>query len=516
MPFVILSTVAGVPERLELPGPHCGIGRGTGCDLRLAEDSTVDLEHCRISEDEHGYELADLGSLTGTYVNGEKVETVRLAHGDKIGVGGFELAAELGPSGLVLRLRGAASSFITVASASAKAPAPPAPIDYAAAYALARPGLLNKAALSFAVFAACALGASVVGALVLAGRTTLPRPGPVSTAHAAVDLGITCASCHAPFRGAASARCESCHQGPEHQARQASAPACGSCHFEHRRLSRLAEVPDGRCAECHRELEVKGGGEPRVARSLLSFDDHPEFQPKADATPLFFNHAVHLKPGLPVEGGNRVTLTCDSCHAFNAERGEILPVSFDQHCQKCHALLFDDRFPPARHGEPQRVVKEVLGAFAGDPAGASRLSGDDLRRLIFGQRSGGLAYDEATRRQALVAADQLFRHQCTRCHRIEVVNALRVEVQPVRPPGGWLPGARFSHGPHRLVACTECHASAAASRRTADVLIPAKAACVACHGAGKEVATGCVTCHHYHEKSAAGWEATLPARNKTG
>jgi hypothetical protein len=345
----------------------------------------------------------------------------------------------------------------------------------------------------------------------------------VSVAHAAVGVGARCAECHLPWQGAAAERCERCHVGPEHQPTQAFEPACSDCHVEHRDLPRLARVSDGRCLACHRDLAVAGGGLPRVARRLTGFADHPDFRRREDRSPLKFGHERHLKPGLLGAGRRRVQLDCASCHAFDAERGEILPVAFEAHCQTCHDLAFDDRLPDqeAPHGPPDGVLTGILGAYARDREVLAALSPEELRRLIFGGSARlGLSFDERTRRLAFTAAEQMLRYRCTVCHQVELRSVVDARVAPPELPERWLLAARFSHGPHRLFACTDCHGAAAASRETAEVLLPGIAACQGCHGgAGSEAVAPesrggsvCVTCHHYHDKSAAGWEATLPGR----
>lgn len=548
MPFFLHRVVGQETQLQRVRGETLLIGRGTGAQLRFPEDASVDLEHALIRQDEKGYLLVDQGSVTGTYLNGQAIERARLSDDDRIEIGGYQLRVQIAhkedplflhvrpvaapeplPSGISTRKVSAETArTVTAMAPPAAAPAAAAPagteagaaptprrIDYAAAYALKRPGV-GKASLSLLGLAAAAVAAWV--AFAAAPATT--RPGPVSDAHAAVGLGADCARCHAPWRGVVAQRCEACHAGPEHQPTQAFEPPCGGCHNEHRRLPRLARVGDEQCVTCHRELTLAGGGEPRVARRITGFDDHPDFRPPTDADPLRLNHALHLKPGLRGPEGP-VQLECEDCHAFDAASDRILPVTFEQHCQSCHDLHFDDRFPDrqAPHGDPEAVVLGIFGAFAGGGESLTGLSDAEVRSLIFSGRGGGLAVDERVRRQAFTAADHLLRHRCTLCHVMEITSVREVRMEEPAIPAVWLEGARFSHGPHRLLACTDCHGAAAESRRTADVLIPVIAACTPCHGSAgqarapeERVPTTCVTCHHYHARTAAGWEATLAGR----
>lgn len=64
---------------------------GRGGDLRLT-DGRVSRRHARIVAHEGGYLLEDLKSSNGTYLNEEKVaEIQRLAHGDRIRIGPFQM-----------------------------------------------------------------------------------------------------------------------------------------------------------------------------------------------------------------------------------------------------------------------------------------------------------------------------------------------------------------------------------------------------------------------------------------
>ena len=57
----------------------------------LITDTGVSRKHAGIRRVEGGYELADLGSTNGVYVNGEKVARRRLSVGDVIRVGTTEI-----------------------------------------------------------------------------------------------------------------------------------------------------------------------------------------------------------------------------------------------------------------------------------------------------------------------------------------------------------------------------------------------------------------------------------------
>ncbi|HEX8069425.1 MAG TPA: sigma 54-interacting transcriptional regulator [Pyrinomonadaceae bacterium] len=62
------------------------LGRA-GTNAVALNDATVSRRHCQIAYAEGRYELTDLDSTSGTFVNGERVRAHTLAHGDLIGVG---------------------------------------------------------------------------------------------------------------------------------------------------------------------------------------------------------------------------------------------------------------------------------------------------------------------------------------------------------------------------------------------------------------------------------------------
>jgi len=67
----------------EVSGDVLRIGRGTRASLR-SDNPAVSLDHATIAHDAAGYSITDLGSITGTYVNGRPVETARLSKGDVV------------------------------------------------------------------------------------------------------------------------------------------------------------------------------------------------------------------------------------------------------------------------------------------------------------------------------------------------------------------------------------------------------------------------------------------------
>jgi pSer/pThr/pTyr-binding forkhead associated (FHA) protein len=52
---------------------YCVLGRSRSCTLRLPGDATVSRQHCLVELDGDGIWIQDLGSLNGTFVNGQKI-----------------------------------------------------------------------------------------------------------------------------------------------------------------------------------------------------------------------------------------------------------------------------------------------------------------------------------------------------------------------------------------------------------------------------------------------------------
>ena len=66
-------------------------GRHPESDIFL-DDITVSRRHAEIRRnDDGGYEACDTGSLNGTYLNRERIDSAELANGDELQIGKFKL-----------------------------------------------------------------------------------------------------------------------------------------------------------------------------------------------------------------------------------------------------------------------------------------------------------------------------------------------------------------------------------------------------------------------------------------
>jgi len=75
---------------LDLTGPDLLLGRHSQADLRMPLPD-VSRRHCRFVFSTAGWELIDVGSLNGVFVNGARVQRAMLRTGDHIRLGGLEL-----------------------------------------------------------------------------------------------------------------------------------------------------------------------------------------------------------------------------------------------------------------------------------------------------------------------------------------------------------------------------------------------------------------------------------------
>src|SRR6202163_4858271 len=90
--MAILKTPTGVVHRLN--GDTVTIGRGASNAIPLA-DSACSSRHAQFVADETGWRIEDRGSLNGTFVNSQRIQSARLGQGDHIQVGATELIFEL-------------------------------------------------------------------------------------------------------------------------------------------------------------------------------------------------------------------------------------------------------------------------------------------------------------------------------------------------------------------------------------------------------------------------------------
>jgi pSer/pThr/pTyr-binding forkhead associated (FHA) protein len=87
---LIVRAGAQAGSRFTLDRDLTRLGRHPDSEISL-DDITVSRRHADIRRADDGYEVADSGSLNGTYVNQERIERAVLRHGDELQIGKFRL-----------------------------------------------------------------------------------------------------------------------------------------------------------------------------------------------------------------------------------------------------------------------------------------------------------------------------------------------------------------------------------------------------------------------------------------
>ena len=83
-------------SRFLLDVPTTSAGRHPDSDIFL-DDVTVSRRHAEFRRDAGEFVVVDVGSLNGTYVNREPVDTAVLANGDEVQIGKLRLVFLTGP-----------------------------------------------------------------------------------------------------------------------------------------------------------------------------------------------------------------------------------------------------------------------------------------------------------------------------------------------------------------------------------------------------------------------------------
>lgn len=91
------TPTANLRARIELEGASCfldrdvaTIGRGLDNDV-VVEDRRVSRHHARLQRGPRGWEVMDLATTNGTFVNGKQIKQGPVGNGDTISLGGLEM-----------------------------------------------------------------------------------------------------------------------------------------------------------------------------------------------------------------------------------------------------------------------------------------------------------------------------------------------------------------------------------------------------------------------------------------
>jgi pSer/pThr/pTyr-binding forkhead associated (FHA) protein len=102
---LVLLSSGGPEQEYELGKARVTLGRATTNDIVLS-DNRLSRSHARLECGPAGCTLVDLGSSNGSYVNGQRVERLRLQPGDLLALGGaqfrFELSGPVAEAGMTI------------------------------------------------------------------------------------------------------------------------------------------------------------------------------------------------------------------------------------------------------------------------------------------------------------------------------------------------------------------------------------------------------------------------------
>jgi hypothetical protein len=390
-------------------------------------------------------------------------------------------------------------------------------------------------------------GAGLVWIIAMAasGDERLYNSGMISTRHAMLEK--KCNACHTTpwawrythpdeWQERLDQACLLCHDAPAHHKNMGAlvrardghltAGRCSQCHLEHKGATRLADVKDRTCTQCHADLRMTSiephpktcpaGADHAIFRKIESFQSgHPEFalisKKAKDPTVVAFNHAVHLHPDTSLrkdllqkqlkdlsarKGVEAATeglrLTCTYCHQTMPAGDAMAPIYYETHCRDCHPLKLDTERMP-------HVAPEALRDFLRSRLARKGAAGDALAEKLT---------------EAEIPVYTSDPDGCMKCHKTDLGSdfpnspptVARTGLRPGGPghegePRHWFSHSIFSHETHRELRCVECHVGAETSKATADLLLPGQAICLRCHSPQGGVSSTCVTCHKFHDHS---------------
>lgn len=358
------------------------IGTRSSSDLVL-DDPIAAEQHCAIVATGSGFQLQDLGSASGTYVNGARVDdSIDLHPGDRIALGvstiewpvpGVEDGTTSVSSEITLHVREGALFFAAKKRGEFKSDADE---WVRSEVTFGRMPVLRLANV-IAVIATLALAGWLWFAP--AGEAAL-QPGHLSAAHAglfsdtpptdphlreAVEIAQTmgCAACHESFGTPSQVRCAGCHgELVEEATLQRAHPfganealECTQCHREHHGAAppegvlRPVDIAED-CSQCHGDSYNSSDAlREGIARAEQEYDLAPtESAPVARLASHGFESFDH--------GAHAAVTDCAACHkdADPASGSDFASLTYAS-CMDCHAVdalatteILADWMPPDR------------------------------------------------------------------------------------------------------------------------------------------------------------------------
>ena len=96
--LLIVQRGPGAGSRFLLDADLIGAGRHPDSEIFL-DDVTVSRRHAEFHRKGTVFSVSDVGSLNGTYVNRDRIDSVQLADGDEVQIGKFRLVFFTGAAG---------------------------------------------------------------------------------------------------------------------------------------------------------------------------------------------------------------------------------------------------------------------------------------------------------------------------------------------------------------------------------------------------------------------------------
>ena len=444
------------------------IGRGTDCDIQLA-DLGVMLRHARLLQLSDGTVAIEATGGIPLEIDGKFVSRADLAVADNpaINIASHRLTLSKGdaPGSIAItaeRVIAASDSADAASETGIFSLRETLPSKRGLAWMLAGLVLIIGLALPLFFMGGSQLPADMVAAAARpqtssqAGKLVpalggddvrhagysadmVWSSGPLSTAHA--GLSNNCGACHSqPFVSVTDSACISCHKPdatPDHASADRMAkgrlPAGGFEASIHKGLN----LPEGRCASCHKEHEGPRGAlmvaasfctdchtglsgrltDTKIA-NVPNWEDHPQFKPTLvsvasltaprferisladkpmERSGLIYPHDIHQsatngvanmvqKQGLAA--GANGALACNYCHTADSDGVRFKPIEMEKNCGACHDLAFARDGGVVRtlpHGKPEQVAGIIRDFYLGQAL--SPRAG--VQRFAFERRAPG-------------------------------------------------------------------------------------------------------------------------------
>ncbi|MGQ0700636.1 MAG: cytochrome c3 family protein [Panacagrimonas sp.] len=366
-------------------------------------------------------------------------------------------------------------------------------------------------------------------------------PGRVSNVHA--QFQDRCETCHVGvFQQVRDESCLACHAATAQHGDDAAAMTqagldqrrCASCHFEHGGEHAVMPSHPGICTDCHATPKkfpslagsgtVEDFGEVHPAFKV-SFIGRTDSTPKAmretlsksirDHSGLIFPHDVHLNAkGVRDAEGKTEILACVSCHAPDPTEAGFRPQRYANDCQRCHQLDVHIGGVPLLlpHGDNAAARSLLEAAVKAKPVSTEPYAAESDQP----RRPGDLA-DRGKAEGGPDETEEVFEIRvCAKCHEIDRIPGKPLAVRPPDLRQSWMSMARFTHAPHKWVACDSCHA-AENSANSDDLMLPQIDTCRSCHGgvdSSTQIPSTCIDCHRFHRAKTPWMDAQFGKKGK--